>query len=98
MSRYGLWSPPVRMRFSPIRIFPRFPQRIGAALRMPIATAICARTAALLMGDFLTLVQHDLPVKVVVFYNGSLRDRAKVFGVPRHRDNAQKSELRSHGG
>ena len=24
------------------------------------------------MGDFLTLVQHDLPVKVVVFNNGSL--------------------------
>src|SRR6201993_5364623 len=27
---------------------------------------------AMLMGDFLTLVQHDLPVKVVVFHNGSL--------------------------
>jgi pyruvate dehydrogenase (quinone) len=26
----------------------------------------------MLMGDFLTLVQHDLPVKVVVFNNGSL--------------------------
>jgi pyruvate dehydrogenase (quinone) len=26
----------------------------------------------MLMGDFLTLVQHDLPVKAVVFYNGSL--------------------------
>jgi pyruvate dehydrogenase (quinone) len=27
---------------------------------------------AMLMGDFLTLLQHDLPVKVVVFNNGSL--------------------------
>jgi pyruvate dehydrogenase (quinone) len=26
----------------------------------------------MLMGDFLTLVQHDLPVKVIVFNNGSL--------------------------
>jgi pyruvate dehydrogenase (quinone) len=26
----------------------------------------------MLMGDFLTLVQHDLPVEVVVFNNGSL--------------------------
>ncbi|PSJ40842.1 ubiquinone-dependent pyruvate dehydrogenase [Allosphingosinicella deserti] len=27
---------------------------------------------AMLMGDFLTLVQHDLPVKVIVFNNGTL--------------------------
>jgi pyruvate dehydrogenase (quinone)/pyruvate oxidase len=26
----------------------------------------------MLMGDFLTLVQHNLPVKVVVFNNGAL--------------------------
>ena len=36
----------------------------------------------MLMGDFLTLVQHNLPVKVVVFNNGALhRDRFLDTGV-----------------
>jgi pyruvate dehydrogenase (quinone) len=54
----------------------------------------------MLMGDFLTLVQQDLPVKVVVFkqwLSRLYRDRAKVFGVSRHWHNAQKPELRSRG-
>jgi hypothetical protein len=34
----------------------------------------------MLMGDFLTLVQHNLPVKVVVFNNGALGSFPRARG------------------
>jgi pyruvate dehydrogenase (quinone) len=51
------------------------PQAIGAQLpeRGRQVIAMCGDGGlAMLMGDFLTLLQHDLPVKVVIFDNGSL--------------------------
>jgi pyruvate dehydrogenase (quinone) len=51
------------------------PQAIGAQLpdRGRQVIAMCGDGGfAMLMGDFLTLLQYELPVKVVVFDNGSL--------------------------
>jgi pyruvate dehydrogenase (quinone) len=51
------------------------PQAIGAQLpdRRRQVIAMCGDGGfAMLMGDFLTLTQYDLPVKVVIFNNGSL--------------------------
>jgi pyruvate dehydrogenase (quinone) len=51
------------------------PQAIGAQLpdRRRQVIAMCGDGGfAMLMGDFLTLLQYDLPVKLVVFDNGSL--------------------------
>ena len=51
------------------------PQAIGAQLpdRGRQVIAMCGDGGfAMLMGDFLTLLQYDLPVKVVIFDNGSL--------------------------
>jgi pyruvate dehydrogenase (quinone) len=54
----------------------KFPNReIGAQQAFPDRQVISLSGDGgftMLMGDFLTLVQHDLPVKVVVFNNGSL--------------------------
>ncbi|MGC9665945.1 pyruvate dehydrogenase [Planosporangium sp. 12N6] len=51
------------------------PQSIGAQLpdRDRQVVAMCGDGGfAMLMGEFLTLLQYDLPVKIVVFDNGSL--------------------------
>jgi pyruvate dehydrogenase (quinone) len=51
------------------------PQAIGAQAAFPRRQVVSLSGDGgftMLMGDFLTLVQHDLPVKVVVFNNGSL--------------------------
>ena len=51
------------------------PQAIGAQLRYPDrqVVALCGDGGfAMLMGDFLTLTQLDLPVKLIVYNNGSL--------------------------
>jgi pyruvate dehydrogenase (quinone) len=51
------------------------PQAIGAQLpdRDRQVIAMCGDGGfAMLMGDFLTLLQYDLPVKVIIFDNGSL--------------------------
>jgi pyruvate dehydrogenase (quinone) len=50
-------------------------QAIGAQVASPRRQVISLSGDGgftMLMGDFLTLVQHDLPVKVVVFNNGAL--------------------------
>ncbi len=51
------------------------PQAIGAQAAFPDRQVISLSGDggfAMLMGDFLTLRQHDLPVKVIVYNNGSL--------------------------
>jgi len=51
------------------------PQAIGAQVRFPNRQVISLSGDggfAMMMGDFITLVQYDLPVKVVVYNNGSL--------------------------
>ncbi len=51
------------------------PQAIGAQVRFPDRQVICLSGDggfAMMMGDFITLTQYDLPVKVVVYNNGSL--------------------------
>jgi pyruvate dehydrogenase (quinone) len=51
------------------------PQAIGAQLAAPDRQVISMSGDggfAMLMGDLLTLLQHDLPVKIVLFDNGSL--------------------------
>ena len=51
------------------------PQAIGAQLRYPDrqVVALCGDGGfAMLMGDFLTLTQLDLPVKLIIYNNGSL--------------------------
>jgi pyruvate dehydrogenase (quinone) len=51
------------------------PQAIGAQATFPKRQVISLSGDggfSMLMGDFLTLTQHDLPVKVVVFNNGAL--------------------------
>jgi pyruvate dehydrogenase (quinone) len=51
------------------------PQAIGAQATFPKRQVISLSGDggfSMLMGDFLTLVQHDLPVKVVVFNNSAL--------------------------
>jgi pyruvate dehydrogenase (quinone) len=51
------------------------PQAIGAQAALPRRQVISLSGDGgftMLMGDFLTLVQHNLPVKVVVFNNGAL--------------------------
>ena len=51
------------------------PQAIGAQGRFPDRQVISLSGDggfAMMMGDFLTLVQYGLPVKVVVYDNGSL--------------------------
>jgi pyruvate dehydrogenase (quinone) len=51
------------------------PQALGAQATFPGRQVISLSGDGgftMLMGDFLTLVQHDLPVKVVVFNNGAL--------------------------
>jgi hypothetical protein len=56
------------------------PQAIGAQLpdRGRQVIAMCGDGGfAMLMGDFLTLLQYDLPVKVVIFDNGSPRCRRR---------------------
>ena len=54
----------------------------------------------MLMGDFLSLAQLDLPVKVVVFNNGALgfielEQKSTGFLATRHR--LQEPEFRRHG-
>ena len=54
---------------------------------------------SMLMGDFLTLVQYDLPVKVVLFNNSSLgmvELEMLVAGLPALRDDQQEPRLRGH--
>ncbi|AHJ66883.1 Pyruvate oxidase [Granulibacter bethesdensis CGDNIH4] len=51
------------------------PQAIGAQVSAPERQVVSMSGDggfAMLMGDFLTLVQHRLPVKIVVFNNGTL--------------------------
>jgi len=51
------------------------PHAIGAQVAFPNRQVISLSGDGgftMLMGDFLTLVQHNLPVKVVVFNNGAL--------------------------
>ncbi len=51
------------------------PQAIGAQATFPKRQVVSLSGDggfSMLMGDFLTLTQHDLPVKVVVFNNGAL--------------------------
>ncbi len=51
------------------------PQAIGAAVRFPGRQVISLSGDGgftMMMGEFLTLIQHRLPVKVVVYNNGSL--------------------------
>ena len=51
------------------------PQAIGAQATFPKRQVVSLSGDGgftMLMGDFLTLTQHDLPVKVVVFNNGAL--------------------------
>jgi len=51
------------------------PQAIGAQVRFPDRQVISLSGDggfAMMMGDFITLVQYDLPVKIVVYNNGSL--------------------------
>jgi pyruvate dehydrogenase (quinone) len=55
---------------------------------------------AMLMGDFLSLVQLRLPVKVVVFNNGALgfiEIEQKSTGFTHHRHGTPESEFRGHG-
>jgi len=64
------------------------PQAIGAQLRYPGRQVISMSGDggfAMLMGDFLTLTQYDLPVKVIVFDNGALgmvKLEMEVGGLP----------------
>jgi len=64
------------------------PQAIGAQVRFPDRQVISLSGDggfAMMMGDFLTLVQYDLPVKVVVYNNGSLglvKLEQNVAGLP----------------
>ena len=54
----------------------------------------------MLMGDFLSLAQLELPVKVVVFNNGALgfiELEQKSTGFLDYRHRAQESEFRRHG-
>ena len=51
------------------------PQAIGAQVAYPKRQVISMSGDggfAMLMGDFLTLNQHDLPVKVIIFNNSAL--------------------------
>jgi pyruvate dehydrogenase (quinone) len=64
------------------------PQAIGAQLRYPGRQVISMSGDggfAMLMGDFLTLTQYDLPVKVIVFDNsalGMVKLEMEVAGLP----------------
>jgi pyruvate dehydrogenase (quinone) len=64
------------------------PQAIGAQLLYPDRQVISMSGdggLAMLLGDFLTLLQHDLPVKVVVFNNsalGMVKLEMEVAGYP----------------
>lgn len=64
------------------------PQAIGAQLCFPGRQVIAMAGdggLAMLMGDLLTLVQHDLPVKIVVFNNSALcmvKLEMEVAGLP----------------
>lgn len=66
------------------------PQAIGAQLAFPdrqVITLSGDGGFSMLMGDFLTLVQYNLPVKMVVFNNGTLgmvRLEMLVGGYPFH--------------
>ncbi|MFD7923937.1 pyruvate dehydrogenase [Streptomyces sp. NPDC059740] len=66
------------------------PQAIGAQFtdrRRQVVTLSGDGGFAMLMGEFLTLVQHDLPVKVVLFNNSSLgmvELEQMVSGLPSH--------------
>ncbi|MBB1256965.1 ubiquinone-dependent pyruvate dehydrogenase, partial [Streptomyces sp. OF3] len=66
------------------------PQAIGAQFLDPHrqTVAMCGDGGfTMLMGDFLTLVQYDLPVKIVLFDNGSLgmvELEMLVAGLPAH--------------
>ncbi len=64
------------------------PQAIGAQLAYPGRSVISLSGDggfAMLMGDFLTILQYNLPVKIVVFNNASLgfvATEMKVAGLP----------------
>ena len=64
------------------------PQAIGAQLLFPDRQIISFSGdggLGMLMGDLLTLVQHDLPVKVIVFNNstlGMVKLEMQVAGIP----------------
>ena len=61
------------------------PQAIGAQLLFPVVALSGDGGLAMLMGDLLTLVQHDLPVKVIVFNNstlGMVKLEMQVAGIP----------------
>jgi pyruvate dehydrogenase (quinone) len=66
------------------------PQAIGAQLLYPRRQIISLSGdggLGMLMGDLLTLVQHDLPVKVVVFNNstlGMVKLEMQVAGLPNY--------------
>jgi pyruvate dehydrogenase (quinone) len=64
------------------------PQAIGAQLLYPERQVISMSGDggfAMLMGDFLTLAQYDLPVKVILFNNsalGMVKLEMEAFGIP----------------
>ena len=64
------------------------PQAIGAQLRYPGRQVIAMSGdggLAMLMGDLLTLVQYDLPIKIVLFNNralGMVKLEMEVAGLP----------------
>ena len=64
------------------------PMAIGAALARPRADIVSLSGDggfAMLMGDLLTIAQYKLPVKIVIFNNGSLgfvETEMKVAGIP----------------
>ena len=64
------------------------PQAIGAQLCYPgrQVIAMCGDGGlAMLMGDLLTVTQHDLPIKILVFNNGALgmvKLEMEVAGLP----------------
>jgi pyruvate dehydrogenase (quinone) len=60
------------------------PQAIGAQLALPgrqVVTFSGDGGLSMLMGDLLSLHQHKLPVKIVVFSNSALARSAGMFGV-----------------
>ncbi len=81
----------------------RWRRRIGAQAAFPGRQVISLSGDGgftMLMGDFLSLAQLELPVKVVVFNNGALgfvelEQKSTGFLPIRHR--TQESELRGHG-
>ena len=80
------------------------PQAIGAQVAYPDRQVISLSGdggLAMLMGELLTLGQHELPVKIVLFNNhtlGMVELEMKVAGLSAPRLRAQEPELRRGGG